>query len=194
MTFRVLHVCTGNICRSPVAEHLMRAALAGRNVEGVEVLSAGTHGLVGEGVFPHAATELSQRGIDSAGFRARRLTADLVAEADLVLGATREHRAAAVTLQPRAASRTFTLREFDRLLSVVVPTGLPDDPVERARLLVAQAAGQRGLIRADRPEDDDVTDPYGGPASGYPPMARLVEASLQRWLDLVAGGPTERLR
>jgi len=164
----------------------MRAALAGRGVEGIEVLSAGTHGLVGEPVQAHSAQELAHRGIESSAFRARRLDAALVASADLVLGATRDHRAAAVTLVPRAASRTFTLREFDRLLSAVDPAGLPADPVERARVLVASAASQRGLIRAERLEDDDVTDPYGGPASGYPPMARLVEASMQRWLDLVA--------
>jgi len=184
VTFRVLHVCTGNICRSPMAEHLMRAGLAARGLEGFEVSSAGTHGLVGEPVFEHAGTQLTSRGIDHADFRARRLVKELVAEADLVLASTRDHRAAAVTLVPRAASRTFTLREFDRLLSVVdPPTG---DPVERARALVPAAARQRGLVRADKPQDDDVTDPYGGPAEGYPPAARLIEATLQRWLDLLS--------
>jgi protein-tyrosine phosphatase len=185
VTFRVLHVCTGNICRSPMAEHLMRAGLAARGAEGFEVLSAGTHGLVGEGVFTHAAAELVARGIDCAPFRARRLDADLVAGADLVLGATREHRAAAVLLHPRASAWSFTLRELDRLLSAVDPAGLPADPEARARELVGLAAHQRGVVRPDRPEDDDVTDPYGGPAEGYPPAARLIEASLRRWLDLV---------
>jgi protein-tyrosine phosphatase len=183
--FRVLHVCTGNICRSPMAEHLMRAGLTERGLDGFEVASAGTHGLVGEPVFTHAGTELSGRGIDHSAFQARRLAAELVAEADLVLTSTREHRAAAVTLVPRAASKSFTLREFDRLLSAVDPAGLPDDPVERARALVPAAARQRGLVRPDRPEDDDVSDPYGGPAEGYAPTARLIEATLLRWLDLL---------
>ena len=187
MTFRVLHVCTGNICRSPMAEHLMRHGLAARGVAGLEVLSAGTHGLVGEPVFRHAATQLTGRGIDCSAFQAQRLQADLVAGADLVLGATREHRAAAVTLFPRAAAWTFTLRELDRLLTGADPSQLPAEPEERARALVGMAARQRGIIRADRPQDDDVTDPYGGPAEGYPPAARLKEASLTRWLDLVAG-------
>jgi protein-tyrosine phosphatase len=169
-----------------MAEHLMRAALAQRGVQAVEVCSAGTHGLVGEGVFRHAAAELVSRGIDPTGFRARGLDADLVASADLVLGATREHRAAAVTLFPRAAAWTFTLREFDRLLSTTDPRGLPDEPGERARVLVTAAANQRGLVRPARPADDDVPDPYGGPPAGYPPAAQLIEASLQRWLDLVA--------
>jgi protein-tyrosine phosphatase len=187
MTFTVLVVCTGNICRSPMAEHLLRAGLAARGVEGVEVSSAGTHGLVGEPVQEHAAAVLAERGIDHSAFCARRLDADLVAGADLVLGASREHRAAAVTLVPRAAARAFTIRELDRLLARVDPTGLPADPAERARALVVAAGRQRGTAHPDRPEDDDVTDPYGGPAAGYPPTARLLDASLQRFLDLLGG-------
>jgi len=189
MTFRVLHVCTGNICRSPMAEHLMRAGLAARGVDGVVVASAGTRGLEGEPVQEHALAELAGRAVTAEAFRARRLLAEHVAEADLVLGATRAHRAAAVTLVPRAAARTFTLREHDRLLSRVDPADLPADPVERARALAAAAAAQRGLVRPDRPEDDDVADPYGGPASAYPPCAALIDQSLQRWLDLLAPDP-----
>ena len=185
MTYRVLHVCTGNICRSPMAEHLMRAHLEARGIEGFEVASAGTRGLVGEPVQPHAAQAMST--LDSTAFRARRLVAELVEQSDLVLTATRQHRGEAVTLCPRAAAKTFTLREFDRLLSAVDPTDLPTDPEERARALVPLAARQRGLVRPDRPEDDDVEDPYGGPAAGYPPTARLIESALLRWLDLVAG-------
>ena len=183
MTFRVLHVCTGNICRSPMAEHLMRAGLAARGVDGVEVSSAGTHGLVGAPIHGPAAAALG--ALDSSAFRARRLTEELVAAADLVLTSTRAHRAAAVTLVPRASSRTFTVRELDRLLAAVDPVGLPADPAERGVALVAAAARQRGLVRPDRPEDDDVDDPYGGPDAGYPPTARLLDASLQRLLDLL---------
>jgi protein-tyrosine phosphatase len=184
---RILHVCTGNICRSPMAEHLMRTALAQQGVVGIEVSSAGTHGLQGYPVQEHAGSALASRGIDAGAFRASRLTADLVAEADLVLTATREHRAAAVTLSPRAAARTFTLREFDRLLSLVDPATLPGTPLDRAVALVPAAAAQRGLARPEHPGDDDISDPYGGPPAGYPPCAELIEASMSRWLTLVSG-------
>ena len=189
--FRVLHVCTGNICRSPMAERLMRAGLdqrlgddAGRFV----VESAGTWGHSGSPMEPHALQTLSAYGVDGADFRARELVAELVVGADLVLGATREHRAAAVVLHPRAASRTFTLREFARLTAAVDPAGLPDgDPLERARALVKAARGRRGLVPPDVPADDDLADPYHAPASAFEVCAGLVATSLRGPLDLLAG-------
>jgi protein-tyrosine phosphatase len=176
---RVLVVCTGNICRSPMAEHLLRAGLSERDVL---VASAGTHGLVGEGMQPHALDVLRERGVDGSGFRARRLEAHHVEDADLVLTATREHRAAAVTLAPRAVRKTFTLREFDRLLSVADLTAAADGSA-----LVAAAAAHRGLVRPDKPGDDDITDPYGGPRAGYVTCADLLEATLARPLAALAG-------
>ena len=172
---RILVVCTGNICRSPMAEHLLRAGLPPGTAE---VTSAGTHGLVGEGMQAHALDVLRERGVDGSAFRARRLEAHHVEGADLVLTATREHRAAVVTLAPTAVRRTFTLRELDRLLSVADLTA-PD--------LVAAAAAQRGLVRPDKPGDDDITDPYGGPRSGYVACADLLEATLARPLAALAG-------
>ena len=189
-SFRVLHVCTGNICRSPMAERLTRAGLeqrlgadAGRFV----VESAGTWGHSGSSMESFAAATLKSYGLDGTDFRARELVAEHVAGADLVLGATREHRAAAVVLHPRAASRTFTLREFARLVSAVEPAQLTAaDPVERARELVRAAAGRRGLVPPDTPRDDDLADPYQGPENGFTVCGDLVQAGLQRPLDLIA--------
>jgi protein-tyrosine phosphatase len=195
--FRVLHVCTGNICRSPMAEHLMRRLLddgwpeqAGRFV----VESAGTWGHAGSPMEPHALTTLSGHGVDGAAFRARELIAEHVAGADLVLAATREHRAAAVVLYPRAAARTFTLREFARLTDGVDPQSLPeDDAVDRARALVRAAAARRGLVPPDRPSDDDLADPYQAPASAFVACAELVGASLRGPLTLLTSGRSARL-
>jgi protein-tyrosine-phosphatase len=101
--FRVLHVCTGNICRSPMAELLMRRMLDRGWPEQAErfvVESAGTWGHAGSPMEPHALTVLADHGVDGEAFRARELAAEHVAGADLVLAATREHRAAAVVLYP----------------------------------------------------------------------------------------------
>ena len=191
MTFHVLHVCTGNICRSPMAEHLMREGLRARFGAGAaafQVDSAGTWGHTGSPMEPHALTTLASYGVDGAGFRARELVVEHVVSADLVLTAAREHRTAAVVLAPRSASRTFTLREFARLTSVVDPAALPPgDPVERAHALVRAVAGKRGLMPPNRPKDDDLEDPYQAPAAAFAVCAELVEATLQGPLDLLAG-------
>lgn len=185
--FRVLHVCTGNICRSPMAERLMVLGLAQRSLTDVEVTSAGTWGHSGSPMEPHALTTLAEYGVDGEDFRARELVAEHVVAADLVLAATREHRAAAVVLQPRAAARTFTLREFARLVAAVDPAQLPfGDVAESGRALVRLAAAQRGLVPPDSPRDDDLSDPYHAPASQFARCAALVEQALARPLDVLA--------
>jgi protein-tyrosine phosphatase len=134
----------------------------------------------------YALSTLAAYDIDGGAFAARELVAEHVVGADLILGATREHRAAAVVLHPRAAARTFTLREFARLAGAVDPATLPDgDPVERAHALVRAAAANRGLVTPERPGDDDVDDPYQAPASAFATCGALVHATLQRPLDLL---------
>ena len=189
--FRVLHVCTGNICRSPMAERLTVAGLQARlgpAAEVVEVGSAGTWGHTGSPMEPYALSTLASYGVDGSGFSARELVAEHVVAADLVLGATREHRAASVVLQPRAAARTFTLREFARLTAAVDPAALPTgDLAERGRALVRLAAGQRGRVPPAQPRDDDLDDPYHAPASAFAACAALVQSALAGPLDLLAG-------
>ena len=189
--FRILVVCTGNICRSPMAEHLLREGLRARLGAAADefvVASAGTFGLAEHPMEQFAQDTLrDHHGIDGSAFRAKALADFMVSGADLILTATRDHRAAAVTLHPQAARKTFTIREFDRLLSVVDPETLPEgNPTERARAVVVAAAAQRGLVRPDKPGDDDITDPYRGPLHGYVSCATLLHTSLQRPLDLLA--------
>ena len=174
-----------------MAEALTRAGLRqrlGPEAAAFEIGSAGTWGHEGAPMEPFALAALAALAVDASAFRARELMAEHVAAADLVLAATREHRAAAVVLQPRAARRTFTLREFDRLLSGVDPATLPQgERQDRARAVVAAAVGQRGLIRAERPEDDDLGDPHRAPESAFTACGQLVLAALQRPLDLLGG-------
>jgi len=177
--FDLLFVCTGNICRSPTAELIAAARLP---EEHFRVHSAGTYGQEGYAIEPGAARELAALGIASEAFRARRITEALVRDADLVLTATREHRSAVVTLDPWALGKSFTMREFARLLDHVDPPE-GDDPADRARVLVAAVAAARSRYPTARPEDDDVADPYGRGAAAYERAMRDITEALRRPLE-----------
>ena len=179
--YRILFICTGNICRSPFMERLMRARLddaLGAASGRIVVSSAGTWALTGEPMNDDAAEVLREYGGDPAGFVARGLDADEVNAADLVLTATREHRSIVVSEVPRAASKTATLREFARLLSGVTITPADADVADRLVAVATAAFKRRGLVPAVEPAEDDIPDPYRGPREGYVEAARLIDAAL----------------
>lgn len=159
----ILVVCTGNVCRSPLVERVLQAGLDRRHGPGgVLVRSAGTMGLEGRPMDERSAALLADLGGSADGFVARRLTPEMVAAAELVLTATRDHRARSVRLHPRALRRTFTVRELADILSRLPDDELPTagDPTERLRELVRVAGDHRGLHLPDRPEDHDLVDPF----------------------------------
>jgi RpiB/LacA/LacB family sugar-phosphate isomerase len=110
----VLFVCTGNICRSPMAEGLFRYATQGRT--DCRAISAGVGAMEGQPPSPHAVRALKDLGIDISQQRSRMLTADLVAQADYIFGMTHSHVDSVNLLFPQAAEKTFLLREFDETL------------------------------------------------------------------------------
>jgi len=92
-TKRILLVCTGNICRSPLAAALLERALGERGIEGIAVASAGTGAWDGAPVSEGAYLVGLERGLDLSSHRARLLTRELVDGADLILTMARHHRA-----------------------------------------------------------------------------------------------------
>lgn len=110
----VLFICTGNVCRSPMAEGLFRQAVVGRGE--YRVLSAGLGALEGQPPSPYAVQVVKELGIDIASQRSRMLTPDLVRQADYIFGMTHSHIDTVMMLYPFAAEKTFLLREFDETL------------------------------------------------------------------------------
>ena len=115
--FMVLLVCTGNTCRSPMAEVLMKKQLADRlqceldelQDQGVDVLSAGIAAAAGGRPSSGAVTVMQEKGLDLSEHFSQPVTARLVQHADLILTMTRSQRDALISHRPEAASRTHVL-------------------------------------------------------------------------------------
>ncbi|MET7638468.1 protein-tyrosine-phosphatase [Streptomyces sp. NPDC005438] len=201
--FRILHVSTGNVCRSPITERLTRHALAhrlgradtaGLTAPGMIVESAGTWGHEGAPMEEHAAAVLRERGADPEGFLARELLDEHVIRADLVLTATRDHRAQVISMGHSAGLRTFTLKEFTRLVRAIDPATLPppgsdQGVVERAHALVQAAAALRGWLLAPSPDADEVYDPYGAPLTYFRNVGEEIDLALDPVLTALTGVP-----
>ena len=110
----ILFVCTGNICRSPMAEALFRHATKGSGK--FRAMSAGLGAIDGQPPSNHAMRAMQELGIDISHQRSQMLTGELVHRADYIFGMTHSHVDAVMLMYPSAAEKTFLLREFDETL------------------------------------------------------------------------------
>lgn len=185
VSFAILFVCTGNVCRSPMAELL--AGICADPTAGLTVASAGMSALVGEGVDGASAAVLSELGIDSARHRARQFEAAFALNAGLVLTAETAHRDTIIAEVPTVWRRTFTMKEFARLArhaSAAEPAAI-----------VAELSWLRGADGALPAGIDDLTDPYRGTIEQARAVADEVTGVVQtvlRTLGLAA--PPNRAR
>jgi RpiB/LacA/LacB family sugar-phosphate isomerase len=125
----ILFVCTGNVCRSPMAEVLMREQLKGRN--DLRVLSAGLGALDGQTATDVAVAVMSEIGLDISHFVSQSLDSNLIEEADYIFTMTRQQQEAIATFYPAAAEKIFVVREFEE--GEIIGRDIPDpigQPVE----------------------------------------------------------------
>ncbi|MGB2990601.1 MAG: low molecular weight protein arginine phosphatase [Candidatus Zixiibacteriota bacterium] len=153
---RVLFVCTGNTCRSPMAEGILKKLLEDKGVGNLEVSSAGTHGLSNAPASLFAMEVAGDRNIDLSGHRSRRLTAGMIDNADLILAMSQEHLDYIKRIGGTAGDRTFLLKAFPQVNS-------------------ASNKGRNGGVLS-------IEDPIGGSPDDYQRSFADIEKEIKRIL------------
>jgi protein-tyrosine phosphatase len=113
----ILFVCTGNTCRSAMAEGIFRDMLKNKNINNINVSSAGISAFEGDRANDKAAEALMENNIDISGHKARQLTADMIKNSDLILTMTKSHKMMILNAFPDEKNKTFTLKEYAMAVS-----------------------------------------------------------------------------
>ncbi|MDO8661915.1 MAG: L-threonylcarbamoyladenylate synthase [Candidatus Omnitrophota bacterium] len=139
----ILFVCTGNTCRSVIAETLFKKMMRDNQRFDVEVFSAGVMTLSGIGASQSTKDILAREGINASGHVAREVTREMLQKSDLILVMERLHEEAVLKLAPEVKNRVFLLKEFARIdennLDIVDPMGKSMDFYEKTFASIKEA-------------------------------------------------------
>ncbi|MEK4519753.1 low molecular weight protein arginine phosphatase [Paenibacillus sp. FSL H8-0122] len=184
----ILFVCTGNTCRSPMAEGLLRKLAKERGIH-VEVRSAGVSAVPGTSISRHAAGILQDEGIQDR-IVSSQLDGEAVAWADLILTLTGAHKRHLLQYFPEAVPKTHTLKEYVQTQeSVNADIRELDSLYADAELNLAlgtepdAAAMQRMIEIRQRIPSFDISDPFGGSREDYELAAAEIRTALYGLLD-----------
>jgi len=163
---KILFVCLGNQCRSPMAEHLFKQILLrsqNPKTKEIAVTSASTGIYDGAPASRKTIEVMRRRGIDLRGFRAKQVTPELIDWADLILAMDRRNKKAIINMFPDTAAKTFTLKEYagnDDNPDVEDPVGQPIEQYEKCANEIEEALiklneklkGNMTLVQAPKEE------------------------------------------
>jgi len=152
---KVLFVCTGNICRSPMGELLLPHYLPEPDITAD---SAGIRGLDHHPIDPSSARLMTQAGIDPSEFRSKRVTPLLADSSDLILCFEPRQRQDVATIAPRAGRRTFLLADFANMCAYCAKEGYIEGSTRAERL--ESVIDNASLIRPMLPAPMTIEDPH----------------------------------
>lgn len=193
---KILFVCTGNTCRSPMAEGMLRKLAKQRGLT-LEVQSAGVSAMDGMPVSHHAQGILQDQDIQD-NLVSKALSAALVDWADLILTLTQSHKQYAIRQFPHAADKMHTLKEYveddPRVLEDLQELDSLYASLELARSLgrdVSESERERLMELSQRMPSFDISDPFGGSRENYEATAAEIRTALFRLLDKLEGELSE---
>ena len=188
--FNIVFVCTGNICRSPMAEQMLEQQAA-KNKLPIVVSSAGVMAMTGDPMTPQSAEAMTLRGYTPTKHVSQDLTPKILEDADLVLTATLDHRSELARMLPKASKYSFTIDEFARLTSFLMADPEFQDefkkkPKETREQYLKRAMHEAVLLRGMVPtslDPIDVIDPYMQSMKVYNQVAAHVDSRLETIVD-----------
>lgn len=193
---RILFVCTGNMCRSPLAERLTSSwaeQRLGAGAAAIHIRSAGTDARDGQPMDGRSAKALEELGGSPDGFRSALLRRGVAEDSDLVLTMSRRHRHNLLKHDPLALRRTFTLPEAVDLAEMADLQDVPLMPLgERAREMAFRLNAARSHRRAS--PSDDVPDPIGRPLDEHRRVADQIAGCLEPLMDALLAPDVQHAR
>jgi len=109
---KILFVCTGNTCRSVMAELILKKMAEEKGIEGIEVSSAGTAAFPYYKIHGELEKVMKKKGLDTSSHSATQINNALIGDSDIILVMEQKHKDYICAMQPRAGTKVFLLREY----------------------------------------------------------------------------------